>query len=254
MRVLNFLLYHWQQMRIGAAIVLLAAAVAGGRLGGLFRQYEYEEEMYLSLDGAATVYVNSSVAALDALRGATFDPDPTTRLDLARIREYFSTPVTHVARVSRSRRNNRRYVHVRLEVDDVRRLGEAGPLAWSSYTFGRDGNLVAYRQTVGAAAGKTDESVRWHGDEIVAFRLHAPSEIVYHNADRRQRGNILVWEQTLADRMRGDPLTLEVRMEAETILSWTLRLFASTLAAVAVTFGLVIWWLVRRGAQSAHGR
>src|ERR1700736_324574 len=161
-------------MRIGAAIVLLAAAVAGGRLGGLFRQYEYEEEMYLSLDGAATVYVNSSVPALDALRGATFDPDPSSRPDLARIREYFTTHVTHVARVSQSRRNNRRYVHVRLEVDDVRRLGEAAPFAWSSYQFSKDGELVVYRQTVGASAGKATGSVRWKGDEIVAFRLHAP--------------------------------------------------------------------------------
>jgi hypothetical protein len=240
-------------MRIGAAIVLLAAAVAGGRLGGLFRQYEYEEEMYLSLDGTATVYVNGSVPALDALRGATFDPDPISRLDLASIREYFTTPVTHVARVVTSRRNNRRFVHVRLEVDDVRRLGEAGPLGWSSYQFWKESGLVAYRQTVGASAGKTVEAARWTGDEIVAFRLHLPSQIVYQNADRKQRGNILVWEQGLANRMRGDPLTLDVRMESQSILYRTLRLFASTFAAVAVMFGLVIWWIVRRGAKPAPG-
>ena len=240
-------------MRIGAAIVLLAAAVAGGRFSGLFRQYEYEEEMYLSLDGAATVYVNSSVPALDALRGAAFNPDPASRLDLARIREYFTTPVTHVVRVSASRRNNRRYVHVRLEVGDVRRLGDAAPFAWSSYQFSKDGELVVYRQTVGASAGKTVESVRWSGDEIVAFRLHAPSQVVYPDKEGRvQRGNILVWEQTLAARMRGDPLAFEVRMEARSILYRTLLLFASTFAAVAVMFSLVIWWMVRRGAASAR--
>jgi hypothetical protein len=240
-------------MRIGAAIVLLAAAVVGGRLGGLFRQYEYEEEMYLSLGGAATLYVNSSVPALDALRGASFDPDPIARLDLAAIRRYYTTPVTRVVRVSTSRRNNRRFVHIRLEVDDVRRLGEAPPLAWSSYRFSNDGDLVAYRQTVGAPAGKTVGHVRWNEDEIVAFRLHLPSRIVYHNAGREQRGNILVWEQTLADRMRGDPLTLDVRMESQSILYRTLRLFASTFAAVAVMFGLVIWWIVRRGVKPARG-
>ena len=37
---------------------LCAAACSGG---GLFRQYQYEEEIYLSLDGTATVYVNSSI-------------------------------------------------------------------------------------------------------------------------------------------------------------------------------------------------
>jgi hypothetical protein len=240
-------------MRIGAAIVLLAAAVASGRLGGLFPQYEYEEEMYLSLDGSAIVYVNSSVAALDALRGTAFDPDPIARLDLAAIRAYYTTPVTRVVRVSPSRRNNRRFIHVRLEIDDVRRLGDSGPFGWSSYQFSKDGDLVAYRQTVGAPAGKTVESVRWSGDEIVAFRLHAPSRVVYQNGGQERRGNILVLEQTLADRMRGDPLTLDVRMESQSILYWTLRLFASTFAAVAVMFGLVIWWMVRRGAKAARG-
>jgi hypothetical protein len=240
-------------MRIGAAIVLLAAAVATGRLGGLFRQYEYEEEMYLSLDGSATVYVNSSIAALDALRGASFDPDPIARLDLAAIRAYYTTSVTRVVRVSPSRRNNRRFVHVRLEVDDVRRLGEAGPFRWSSYRFSKDGDLVVYRQTVGASAGKTVESVRWNGDEIVAFRLHLPSRIVDQDGGQERRGNILVQEQTLADRMRGDPLTLDVRMESQSILYRTLLLFATTFAAVAVTFGLVIWWIVRRGVKPAQG-
>ena len=36
-------------MRIALAVLLLAAAIGCGR--GLFRQYEYEEEIYLSLDG-----------------------------------------------------------------------------------------------------------------------------------------------------------------------------------------------------------
>src|SRR5687768_5179749 len=132
-RTANFLLYHWLTMRIGLAplaILLLAAAIGCGR--GLFRQYEYEEEMYLSLDGSATIYVNSSVPALNALRDAPFDARTNAPLDRAAVREYFTTPVTRVTRVSTSWRNNRRFVHVRLAVDDVRRLGEAPPFAWSS--------------------------------------------------------------------------------------------------------------------------
>ncbi|MBW8863097.1 MAG: hypothetical protein JF601_12145, partial [Acidobacteria bacterium] len=49
----------------------LCASACGG--SSLFRQYEYEEDVYLALDGTATVYVNSSIAALNALRGTTFD-------------------------------------------------------------------------------------------------------------------------------------------------------------------------------------
>ena len=37
--------------------------------GVLSRKYEYEEDIYLALDGSATVYVNAAVPALVALRG-----------------------------------------------------------------------------------------------------------------------------------------------------------------------------------------
>ena len=61
----------------GIALVRVGSRRACGGAAALFRQYEYEEEMYLSLDGTATVYVNSSMAALNALRGTSFDTSPT---------------------------------------------------------------------------------------------------------------------------------------------------------------------------------
>jgi hypothetical protein len=231
-------------------MTLLAAAttVACGGGPGVFQQYEYEEEVYLSLDGTATVYVNSSIAALDALRGASFDTRPTARVDRGAVRAYFSSPNTHVTRVSDSRRNGRRFVHVRLEVDEVGRLAEAAPFAWSSYRFERDGGLLVFRQTVGAAAGKDVGAVGWNGRELAAFRLHLPSKITYHNArpENLRRGNILVWEQALAERLRGVPLALDARMETQSILFRTLWLFGATFIAVAIAFALILWWVIRR--------
>src|SRR6516162_6337223 len=110
------------------ALVALAATIAVGcASGGLFRQYEYEEDIYLSLDGTATVFVNSSVPALNALRGTSLDTSPTARLDREAVRRFYSTPVTHVTQISQSRRNGRRFLHVRLDVEDVRRLGATAP-------------------------------------------------------------------------------------------------------------------------------
>lgn len=241
---------------VGVVLALLSTAAACGRVG-VFRDYEYEEEMYLALDGTATLYVNSSMAALNALRGSPFDTNPETRIDRAAVTAYFSTPVTRVARVNESRRSNRRYVHLRIDVDDVRRLGEAGPLAWSTYDFKRDDNLYLYRQSIGRAAGKDVGPVGWDGRELVAFRLHLPSKIAYHNTDGVRRGNILVWEQSLAERLKGLPMTLDVRMETQSILYRTLWLFGLTFVAVAMAFGLVIWWILRRApaaAPSAHAR
>jgi hypothetical protein len=241
-------------MRLRArALCAIAALVVMSACSGtasLFRQYEYEEEIYLSLDGTATVYVNSSITALNALRGTTFDASPAARLDTAAVRAYYSTPATRVVRVSQSRRNNRRFVHVRLDVEDVTRLGSVAPFAWSTYQFTRDGELFKYLQVVGAAAGKDAGSAGWDGREIVAFRLHLPSKIRYHNTKRDVgRGNILIWEQSLSNRLRGVPIEIDARMDHQSILYTTLWLFGLTFAAVAVVFAGVIWWVVRKGSN-----
>jgi hypothetical protein len=238
------------RLRARALYTFLMLVMMGACSGtsSLFRQYEYEEETYLSLDGTATVYVNSSLAALNALRGTTFDTSPAGRVDITALRAYYTTPATRVVRVSQSRRNNRRFVHVRLDVDDVRALGNVAPFAWSKYQFTRDGELYQYRQVVGVAAGKEAGSAGWHGGELVAFRLHLPSKIRYHNTKRDVgRGNILIWEQSLADRLRSVPIEIDARMDRQSILYTTLWLFGLTFVAVAIVFGGVIWWVMRAG-------
>ena len=235
-----------------AAAVLLTISCGSA---GLFRQYEYEEDVYLSLDGTATVYVNSSVAALNALRGTSFDADPGAAVDLAAVRSYFTTPLTRVVgRVTTSARNNRRYVHLRVDVDEITRLGETAPFAWSRYDFTREDDLYVYRQRVGSPAGRAPGDVGWTGRELVGFRLHVPSKIDFHNTlEGVGRGNILVWEQSLEERLGGTGIAMETRMEIQSILYRTLWLFGWTLLAVAATFGVVIWRVVRRAPAGASG-
>ncbi len=238
----------------GLCVLFVSTAACGGA-ASIFRQYEYEEEVYLSLDGTATVYVNSSIAALNALRGTSFEATPNARVDTAAIRAYYTSPTTQVRRISQSRRNGRRFVHVRLDADDVRRLGESAPFAWSKYGLQQDGTLVIYRQTVGEAAAKETGAAGWNGREVVAFRLHLPSRIRHQNTHRAvRRGNILEWEQPLADRMRGVPLVLEANMDAQSILYRTLWLFGATFLAVAAAFVVVIWWVMRRAPAKAGAK
>lgn len=245
-------------MRIGAAVTLLAAlmiAAPACRRGDFFRQYEYEEELYLSLDGSASVYVNTSVAALNALRGASFPINPSARIDREAVGTFFSSPVTTVTRTpSLSRRGGRRFVHVRLKVDSVERLKQASAFSWSTYRLTKDGDFIVFHQAVAGVAGKEVGEVGWSGQEMVAFRAHLPSTVVHHNAgaSNLKRGNILVWEQLLANRLKGDPLELEARMESQSILSRTLQLFGATFVAVALTFGVVLWGVLRRGRAPAH--
>jgi hypothetical protein len=235
------------------AVTALTCALAVSGCGGVLKtQYEYEEELYLSLDGSATINVNASVASLVALRAADLTVDPKARLDRGRVRALFKSPGAEVTRVSLSRREGRRFVHVSVDVQDVHQLHRLPMFSWSTYQFERQGDVFAYRQLVGASAGRPVGDVGWTGREVVMFRMHIPSEIPYHNAPskRVERGNILEWEQSLSDRLSGTPIDVEVRMEPESILYTTLLLFGFTVAAAAITFGVVIWWVARRGRES----
>jgi len=232
-------------------LLALCAAAAGCSGDGVFkREYEYEEELYLALDGSATLNVNASIASLVALRGADFDPDPRARVDRARVRAMFEGEGAR-ASVSLARRDSRRFVHVSVRVDDVRQLARLAPFAWSSYRFGRRGDTVEFRQVVGPPAQGRAKPIQWTGDEIVAFRLHLPSEILSHNSPGRiERGNILEWEQPLSERLAGRPLTMAVDLEPESILYTTLILFASSVVAAAAALAIIIWWIARRGRDS----
>jgi hypothetical protein len=242
-------------MHTGPRAVLLCTALAAFLStscgsGGFFRQYEYEEEMYLSLDGSATMYVNGSLAALNALRGTNFDTT-SSRIDRDAVRAYYTAPGVRVTSVTQSRRSGRRFVHLRLLVDDVRTLGSTKPFSWSTYRFDRVGEQFVYRQTVAARSSGSAGSAGgagWNGRELVAFRLHLPSKIEFHNTKRDiGRGNILVWEQPLTDRLHGVPIELEARMQSQSILYRTLWLFGLTFVAVAFVFVVIIWWVLRRG-------
>lgn len=211
------------------------------------RKYEYEEEIFLALDASASVYVNASVPALVALRGAKLPLDPNARLDRQVLRDFYETAVSHVANISTSRREGRRYVHLRIDIPDIRLLSDAAPFAWSTYRFQpRDGELE-YTQSVLAAAGPDVGNVGWQGDELVAVRMHLPSRVTFENAPGgTERGNIVVWEQSLPDRLKGVPLEVQVRMQTESILFRTLALFGAMMAAVVVTFAAAIWFVKTR--------
>ena len=239
------------RVRPRALVFLALCAVAGCSGGGVFRQYEYEEELYLAVDGSVTANVNASVAALVALRGVDLDPDPRARIDREQVRALFQGPGAR-ATISLARRDRRRFVHASVRAESVEALSKLAPFAWSTYTFDRGGDPFRFRQVVGPPSGVQRDGVQWTGGEIVAFRLHLPSEIVFHNAPSRQvaRGNILEWEQPLAERRAGRPVEIEVHLERESILYTTLLLFGSTIVAAAASLLLAVWWIARRGAHT----
>jgi hypothetical protein len=231
-----------------ALLALSSATIAACSGGGLFREYEYQEDLYLALDGSVRVSVYASVASLVALRGAELDADPSARPDREALRAFFGGERMRPT-VSFSRRNGRRFVSASVRAENLAQLSALAPFAWSTYRFDRRGDVVRYTQHVGAPTSNRRHLVRWTGAELVVFRMHVPSEIVFHNAPSGQvrRGNILEWEQSLEERLAGRPVDMQVEMEPESILYTTLLLFGGTTVAALSSLVLVVWWIARRG-------
>lgn len=234
-------------VRLAVLLSLLPGAAGCGGL--LDREYEYDEQIDLALDGSAIVYVSASVPALVALRGFELDIDPRARFDRDRIRALYEGDGVRVTQVSSFRRHGRRFAHVRLEVDDVRRLSNLAPFSWSRYRLNRADDEYRFLQDVEAPMRRQVSNVGWTGAEWVSFRIHFPSRVRFHNAgeDNLKRGNILVWEQPLAERLAGRALVMEARMDSQSILYRTLWLFGGTFLAALAALGMAVWWIGRKG-------
>jgi hypothetical protein len=235
-----------------AALALLAASACGNPLG---RQYEYEEQLYLSVDGSATILLDASLPALASLRGLTLDS--SARMDRATIRRAFESGGCDVVNVAQPwRRRGRRFIQVRLSTSNVRTLNTCKWLDWSAYRLDPEGETLRYQQVVGAPAGGDAGTPGWDGSEIVAFKLHLPSRVIDHNVKLLdgtngtvERGNILTWEQRLEDRLAGKPIEMRVTMGAQSILYQTLGLFAGAFLAAVALLGGIVWWVVKKGKR-----
>jgi hypothetical protein len=186
-------------------MIVAAALVTTGCANPLGRQYEYAEQLYLSVDGSATVVVDSSIAALITLRGLPFQGSLERAVDRDEVRAAFESAGCPDPRVGQPWvRHGRRFVQVRIAVAHISALETCGPLAWSRYGFERDSETIRYLQELGPSAGGDAGKVNWDGTELVAFKLHAPSRVFYHNVRRLEdnapgrAGSRSVWKCTWA--------------------------------------------------------
>ncbi len=145
----------WPRSLAAVLVCVLAVASCGGARSPFREPPEYEEEIYLSLDGTATVNVNASVASLVALRGCqsgrrsagargSCRGAPLLRRPRCAGDERQPGPPRRPAlRARRSRRGRR-----------ARRSRKLAPFAWSRYRFEPRGDIVEFEQTVGRPSGR----------------------------------------------------------------------------------------------------
>jgi len=261
--------------RLRAALVAIVVAVALGACNGrggspLGTEYEYEEDLTLSLDGSATLVVNASIPALVTLRGLNLPTELQTRGDQLKdqVRASYASDQTRVGRIGTWTRRGRRFVGVHITIADIRKLDQVVPLAWSRYELREEGDQVVFRHKLWASQRPATLPINGlTGEELVAFRLHLPSRIRFQNSrwlDQdgsrpAARGNILTWEQRLKDRLKAQPIAyaedktpdvMEAKMDRESILYRTLWLFGIAFAAALLVLAGLIWLTMRRGATT----
>ena len=246
-----------------AACVFLAAFLSSACSNPFAPQYEYEEQVYLEVDGRASVVIDTSLLALVALRGGAIDPAIASATDRNVVRRLVTAAGCQVDDVSRFwTRHGRQFVQITVSAAHVKDLPACRLLAWSTYsleTITTD-KVVAglrFQQHLGPPApGQGESAAKWSGDELVAFKVHLPSRIVDQNVKllngtngTTERGNILTWAQTFANRRAGKPLDMRADMDGKSILHTTLWLFAGAFAAAVALLVVSIWLVIRKGRR-----
>jgi hypothetical protein len=234
-------------------VVLGVVATLVGLRSPMVHQYEYQEDVYVSLDGKASIYVSASLPALVALHAMDLPTDPRSPLDRAQVRRAFDMRGVTLSAISTWRRHGRRFVTVRLDAPDIRHLPAIGPFAAAAFEFGRAKDGYRLVERLGGSSNHPVGDVGWTGRELVGFRWHIPSRVERYNAPEENflRGNILVWEQPLRKRLAGEPMLMDVLMAGETILSNALWLFLVSAVSAVVVVAVLVGWVVRRRRPAA---
>jgi len=205
--------------------------------------YDYEEEVFLEVDGSGRIRVSGSGALLKWIHGV----EPPT---VEAMRARFENPSLEIDSVRETERDGRRFLHLQGRFADWNEL--CGHPVFRTrrcrLSENKDGELEL-RFTVPAAdaRGVPEDVVP---DAVLAFRFHLPSKVRFHNSPAPvERGNIVRWERSAAEYFGGASLDAEVRFERRSVLESTFVVLGTALGLVVLTAALGLLWMVRKGRR-----
>jgi hypothetical protein len=215
--------------------LLLAAGVSA------CTAYEYEEDVFVELDGSGALRVSGSVAVLDAL----FDAGMATTSDL---RSYFDREGLAVDTVRATEREGRRFLHVQGRFEDWNELCRHPAFRERRCRLVRGEDALELELDVPAGLGGVPPGVE--PEAIVGFRFHLPSAVRFHNASEPiQRGNILEWERSVAEHFGSASVSVRVQFDRESVLATTFRILALALGAVVLGVATAVGLMMRKGRR-----
>ena len=202
--------------------------------------YEYEEEVFLGVDGSGSLRVSGSAEILAALHA-----DPATA---ASMRARFLGPGLEVDSVRETERDGRRFVHVQGRFDAWNELCAHPVFANRECALETADDELTLRLTLPAPQRAVPEGVP--SDAVLALRFHFPSSVRYHNSRGGiERGNIIEWERSPSQLFEASDLRIEATFERRTVLATTVVVLGTAIAIVVGAVALALWLMARKGRR-----
>ena len=214
-----------------AASILLALVTAAGCTA-----YEYEEEVFLEVDGSGEIRMSGSAAAIQALH------------HVEDAKGLFAGDGVQIVSNRETERERRKFIHVEARFGKWEELCRTPAFRGRACRFDEEEDGVALALSLPSPREAAPEAL--DPQAVLALRYHFPSTIRYHNSPGGiERGNILAWKRTLREHFAGRPLDVEVRFDRRTILQATVSVVSLSLALVAAALGASLLLMVRKGRR-----
>lgn len=223
--------------RLGTLLVSWALAIPA------CTSYEYEEEVFLEVDGSGRLRVSGSSEILEVLHALSDEGS------ISSMTSRFEGPGFELDSVRESERDGRRFVHVQGRFTDWNELCAHPAFAEREchLDITDDGELELYL-TLPRPKGDVPEGVP--PDATLALRFHFPSAVLYHNAPTDiERGNIIGWERTVSEHFDANALVVEARFERRSVLTTTAIILGTAVGVVLFSVALALFMIVRKGRR-----
>jgi hypothetical protein len=203
--------------------------------------YEYEEEVFLEIDGSGEIRMSGSKEAVAALHGI----DQAT---IESAKELFEGEGVQILSALETMRERRKFVHVRARFSDWEKLCRLPAFRDRGCRLAKEPDALELELSLPSPRTAAPESL--DPQALLALRYHFPSSIRYHDSPGDvERGNILSWKRTVREHFAGRPLDLHVRFDRRTILAATVRILGLALGLVLASIGTGLVVMLRKGRR-----
>jgi hypothetical protein len=204
--------------------------------------YEYEEEVFLEVDGSGRLRVSGSTEILAALHDAADG-------GVSAMRSRFDGSGLAIDSVRETERQGRKFVHVQGTFSSWNEL-----CAHPAYRHREcrleqdaDGELELHLN-LPSPGRSIPEGIP--PDAVVALRFHFPSTVRFHNSSSGiERGNIIGWERPVIEHFESTALAVVARFERRSVLATTAAVLGAAVAVVLLSVASMLIWMVRKGRR-----